>query len=94
MTAEETDALRKEVKHKLVDHDLDGPGGYDVLVPHLTLPASKRIISMALTGYRKGEAAQALLKELRQVLSSWPPQGGVQTPPCGGLIHEGESEHN
>ena len=85
------DNLRKEVKHKLVDLDLDGKGGYRLLVPHLTVPASEKIISNAMTGYRRGPAAKALLEEMLALLSSWPPKN---VPPSGGNIHEQDNQDN
>jgi len=93
MSPQEIDALRKEVKHKLVDLGLDRPGSYEIIAPHLRLPVSKKILSMALTGYRHGKAAQALLEELLTVLSAWPPEADRNTPHCG-HIHNGEKKNN
>lgn len=90
MSPQEIDALRKEVKHKLIDLGLDRPGAYDLIVPKITLPASRNILSMAMTGYRNGKATQELLEELLKVLSSWPEP---ETDPCRGYIHEPEPQN-
>jgi hypothetical protein len=74
MSLQEIDTLRKEVKHKMIDLGLDRPGSYEIIVPHLRLPVSQKILSMALTGYRQGRAAKSLLEELLTVLSTWPPE--------------------
>jgi len=74
MSPQEIDALRKEVKHKLVDLDLDRRGSYGIILQQLRKPVSQNILSMALTGYRQGKSAQELLEDLRTVLSSWPPE--------------------
>jgi hypothetical protein len=69
---QEIETLRKEVKHRMVDLDLDRPGSYEAIIPRLKRPVSQKILSMALTGYRNGPAAQSLLEELRAVLQKWP----------------------
>lgn len=71
MSPQEIDVLRKEVKHKMIDLGLDREGSYELLMPHLQ-NVGKTQISMALTGYRNGPAAKALLEEMREVLSNWP----------------------
>jgi len=79
------DSLRKAVKHRLVDLGLDRPGSYDLLVPHIRLRVSRNIISMAMTGYRSGPAALALLEEMDRVLAAWPP---AASSPFGVDIHK------
>ena len=68
----EVDALRKTVKKRLIDLDLDRSGSYDAIIPRMRIPATRNTISMALTGYRRGSAAMALLREIQTVLSDWP----------------------
>ena len=68
----EVEALRKTVKKRLIDLDLDRSGSYDAIIPRMRIPATRNTISMALTGYRRGGAAMALLQEILSVLSGWP----------------------
>lgn len=92
-TAADCEALRKQVKHLLVDLGLDKHGTYAMLIPHLKAPVSRNIISMAMTGYKNGPAAFALLREIREmlhVLFSW----SVSVSPCGEHIHEGARQDN
>lgn len=72
MTPQETNDLRKEVKHRMVELDLDSPGSYGAIIARMQRPVSTSILSMALTGYRNGPAAQSLLGELLDVLRTWP----------------------
>lgn len=51
--------IRKEVKHLMIDLDLDRPGSYDALLPRLRKKLSDRSInknklSIALTGFKGG----------------------------------------
>lgn len=91
MSPQEIDNLRKEVKHRMVDLGLDLPGSYDLLIPYLKTPASRQILSNAMTGYRNGPAAKAVLENLFNLLQAWPP--GTDSP-CGEHIHEGERQNN
>lgn len=68
------EALRKKVKHLMVDLELDRPSSYDTIAPYLHRPANRKLLSMALTGYQQGKADQALLQDLLEVLSSWAPR--------------------
>ena len=58
----------------MVELELDRPGSYGAIIERMQRPVSVKILSMALTGYRNGPAAQALLAELLAVLRSWPEQ--------------------
>lgn len=68
---DETKDLRKEVKHAMVDLDL-GRGSYSAIIARMRRPVTVQILSMALTGYRNGPAAQALLEEVIGILRTWP----------------------
>jgi transcriptional regulator with XRE-family HTH domain len=72
-----TDDLRKACKHRMVDHELDREGSYDILLPHISRimgrTVSKSVLCMALSGYRKSALSQQVLATLRDLLSSWPP---------------------
>lgn len=85
------ETLRKEVKKKMIDLDLDREGSYELILPRLRT-ISKNQLSMALTGYRNGPAAKAILENLQQVLADWPVEN-VISPVCE-LIHDGEKENN
>ena len=91
MTPQEIDSLRKEIKKRLVDLDMDRTTAYSRIIPHLKVPASRQILCNALTGYRNGPAAQALLLEMKEILSVWPP---YRVSPCGEHIHEGATQNN
>jgi hypothetical protein len=77
MLPQEIDALRKEVKKRMIDLDLDREGSYDLLLPHLNKTAgfliSKSQLCMSLTGYREGVKHQQILKTLQELLCIWPP---------------------
>ena len=72
MSPEETKNLRKEVKHRMVELELDKPGAYGAIIARMERPVSVQILSMALTGYRNGPAVQSLLGEILDVLRTWP----------------------
>jgi len=91
MNPPETDALRREVKKKMVDLGLDRRGSYDLLIPRLKV--SRAILSMTLTGYRKGPAAWALLNELSCVLDAWPARSAASAP-LGERIHDHKVQNN
>lgn len=78
MSPQEIDALRKEIKHKMIDLSLDREGSYDRLLPYLNDVAgfviSKSQLCMSLTGYREGERHQKILKALQTLLTAWPPE--------------------
>jgi hypothetical protein len=75
MSPQEIDALRKEVKHKMVDLGLDNrkAGIQNRLAVDLTARTGKTIsmqtVNMALTGFRSTAAYQTLLQELHAMLS-------------------------
>ncbi len=75
MSPQEIDALRKEVKHKLIDLGLDREGSYDLILPYLIRtmgrPISKSSLSSSLTGYRNGQLPQQILDALRGLLAAW-----------------------
>lgn len=77
MSPEEIDTLRKEVKKRMIDLDLDREGSYDLLLPHVSKFAgfvvSKSQLCMSLTGYREGQRHQNILKALQGLLDAWPP---------------------
>lgn len=91
MSPQEIDTLRKEVKKKMIDLDLDREGSYELILPRLRT-ISKNQLSMALTGYRNGPAAKAILENLQLVLADWPGEN-VNSPVCE-LIHDGKKENN
>lgn len=78
MSPQEIDTLRKEVKKRMIDLELDKEGSYDIILPHLSrtagLAVSKSQLSMALTGRREGESYQLILKALQGLLVTWPPE--------------------
>ena len=82
MSPQEIDALRKEVKKRLVDLDLDRRGSLQTLAREMTRKGgesvNKNSLTMALTGYRAGPSAQKLLKELGGMLETWPPDKPLQ----------------
>jgi len=75
MSPQEIDALRKEVKKKLIDLDLDNrnAGIQPRLAADLSARTGKNIstqtLNMALTGFRSSAAYQNLLEELHTMLS-------------------------
>ena len=73
----------------MIDLGLDREGSYEVILEHLP-NATKNRLSMALTGYRSGPSARALLEDLNRVLAEWPIE---QSAVCG-PIHDGEKENN
>lgn len=91
MTPQELDKLRKDVKKRMIDLGLERARSYHLIVPHLNQTASVQILCNALTGYRNGPAAQALLQNLWNVLQGWPPD---RVSPCGEHIHEGARQNN
>jgi len=70
----EVEILRKTVKKRMVDLNLDRRGSYEIIIPHMRIPVSINILSMTLTGYRSGRVAKAILEELLSVLAAWPPR--------------------
>lgn len=68
--------LRREVKHKMVDLDLDRRGSYDVILPRLSEAMGRNInkhsLCMALTGLRDTKAYYEILGALKTVLDAWP----------------------
>jgi hypothetical protein len=74
----EIKTLRKEIKHKLIDLDLDVPGKQPALADALSRKTGRTVhvnsLGMALTGYRNGPGSVFLLKELRELLEAWPRQ--------------------
>ena len=67
-------ALRKEVKHKMVDLDLDGrKANLPRLAADLSNRTGKKIsretLSMALTGFRSTAGYQTILQELHAMLT-------------------------
>ena len=93
---QEIDALRKEVKHRMIDLGLDREGSYDRILPHLNRVAgfviSKSQLSMSLTGYRDGDKHVKILESLRGLLAAWPPEDEPVSP-CE-HIHDRETEDN
>ena len=77
MSPQELDALRKEVKKRMIDLGLDKEGSYDLLLPHVSFAAGFRIsksqLCSSLTGYREGQTYQDILKALQRLLDIWPP---------------------
>jgi len=78
--------IRRSVKHRMIDLDLDREGSYDIILPHLSAKVGRQIkkstLCMALTGSRSGQAYKQLLEMLQEVLDSWPPksEGPILTP--------------
>lgn len=76
MSPQELNALRKEVKKKLIDCDLDGRGVLKVIVPRLSermgRPVHQNSVSMALTGFRDGRTSREILNALKDLLDIWP----------------------
>jgi transcriptional regulator with XRE-family HTH domain len=70
MSPQEIDALRKEVKHKMVELGLDRRGSLITLADRMNI--NKNSLIMALTGYRNGGPSIALLERLRNLLDAWP----------------------
>ena len=70
MSPQEIDALRKEIKHKMVELGLDRRGSLITLADRMNI--NKNSLIMALTGYRKGGPSVALLERLRNLLDAWP----------------------
>jgi transcriptional regulator with XRE-family HTH domain len=75
MSPQEVDALRKELKHKMVELGLDRPGSLITLADRMNV--NRNSLSMALTGLREGGPSVALLERLRQVLDAWPQGEGI-----------------
>jgi hypothetical protein len=83
MSPQELDALRKEIRKRMVDLDLPIRGAYDIVLPALNErlarlarnPISRSILSMAMTSYREGESYIEILKELQALLAEWPVKG-------------------
>jgi len=77
MTSLDTNTLRKEVKKKMIDLDLDRSGSYEIILPRLSVlmgrAVHKHSLSMALTGFRNGPSSREILEGLRALLESWPP---------------------
>jgi hypothetical protein len=75
MPSQEFNALRKEVKKKLIDRDLDYPGFYKDLVPrlsdHMGRSVNRNSLSMALSGFRNGKSSREILEALDGLLDSW-----------------------
>jgi len=71
--------LRKQIKHRLIDLDLDRPGTYDVVLPMINdklkdrkTPVSKNILYMAMTGFRYGTSYVEVLQAFAEVLNEMP----------------------
>jgi hypothetical protein len=75
MSPQEIDALRKEVKKKMIDLDLDNrkAGVQTHLAVDLSARTGKTIcrqtLCMALTGYRSTVTYQTILQELHAMLA-------------------------
>ena len=84
MSPQELDTLRKEVKKKMIDLSLDREGSYDRLLPFLNKAAgfkvSKSQLCSSLTGYRESQTYQDILKALKQLMETWPPDDPESCP--------------
>jgi hypothetical protein len=75
MSPEETNSLRKDVKKKMVDLDMDSRkrGSMSILSENLSRKMGRRIsrttLSMALSGFRDTSGYQVILKELNDMLA-------------------------
>jgi hypothetical protein len=69
-----TTDLRKNIKKRLIDLDLDR--SYKPILPVLSEKVGKKIsnntLSMALSGFRQGKTYQEILTALDELLSTWP----------------------
>jgi hypothetical protein len=77
MSPQEIDTLRKEVKHLMIDLNLErNVASYSLILPHLSEKMGKPInvgsLIMALSGFREGPAYQNLLVNLHDLLKNWP----------------------
>lgn len=71
----DTDALRKDCKHLMVDLGLDRRGSYSVIGQRLHesgVCVNHNVLVMTMTGYRNGRVAQDLLLALHELLKEWP----------------------
>jgi len=86
MTDQDINALRKEVKHRMVDLDLDCPGSLQVISRRMAERTGKAVnrnsLVMALTGYRNGPASRALLEGTLSLLDEWPAGEKQSSPEC------------
>ena len=76
MSPLEINDLRKEIKKRMIDLDLDRSGSYEVIIPRLSemlgRPVHKNSLSMALTGFRDGRTSREILNALKDLLDIWP----------------------
>ncbi len=63
----ETTKLRKRLKKKLIDADLDTQGSLKRLAEKMQV--NYTALSMALTGYRSGKSSVALLLKLKKLVA-------------------------
>jgi hypothetical protein len=67
--------IRKEIKHLLIDLDLDRPGSYDKLLPYLNersqTPVNKTRVYLAMTGFKSGATYGWLLLIMKALLMEW-----------------------
>lgn len=70
ITPEEKEALRKNVKHLLVEQNLDLRGSQVKIARKLKVHS--HALNMALTGFRKTPASIKILNDLYELLQSLP----------------------